>query len=160
MKNLLANKKKQLWVWFPISLALVLILVVIIYLVVSNLLKYESKESVGNQPDTIKQEQSKLLTTFDINKSFSGTRESIDGSIEAVLFEINSIDTISKSFEFTLNIGMAKKVKGYGSLNLNHRKISADVLGELIIIIDNNGKIKLKTSGKSNQKFNLMEESK
>jgi hypothetical protein len=144
--------------WFSILLAAVLILVVVIYLFISNILNIESKPSEQSTQDTIKQEQELLLSAFDINKAFTGTRESMDGSVEPVLFEINSVDSISNSFEFTLNIGLSKKVKGYGSMNLSLRKINADVVGELVIIIDANGRVNLKTAGTSNNKFNLIEE--
>lgn len=158
MSNLFTGNKKQIWMWFSILLAAILILVVIIYLVVSNMLNFESKPTEPNTQDTIKQEQELLLSAFDINKAFTGTRESMDGSVEPVLFEINSVDSISNSFEFTLNIGLSKKVKGYGSMDLSLRKINADVVGELEIIIDANGRVNLKTASNSNNKFNLIEE--
>lgn len=158
MSNLFTGNKKQIWMWFSILLAAILILVVVIYLIVSNMLNFENKPIEQGTKDTIKQEQELLLSAFDINQSFTGTRESMDGSIEPVLFEINSVDSISNSFEFTLNIGLSKKVKGYGSMNLSLRKINADVVGELIIIIDANGRVNLKTVGNSNNKFNLIEE--
>lgn len=158
MSNLFTGNKKQIWMWFSILLAAILILVVIIYLIVSNMLNFESKPTEQTTQDTLKQEQELLLSAFDINKAFTGTRESMDGSVEPVLFEINSVDSISNSFEFTLNIGLSKKVKGYGSMDLSLRKINADVVGELVIVIDANGRVNLKTANNSNNKFNLIEE--
>lgn len=158
MSNLFTGNKKQIWMWFSILLSAVLILVVIIYLIVSNMLNNENKAADLNPQDTIKHEHDLMISAFDFNKSFTGTRETMDGSIEPVLFEINSVDSISNSFEFTLNIGLSKKVKGYGSMNLSQRKISADVVGELVIIIDSNGRVNLKTESNSNNKFNLIEE--
>jgi len=158
MSNLFTGNKKQIWLWFSILLAAILILVVVIYLIVSNMLNFDNKPSNLNTQDTSKHEQEILLSAFDINKSFTGTRESMDGSIEPVLFEINSVDSISNSFEFTLNIGLSKKVKGYGSMHLSSRKINADVVGELVIIIDSNKRVNLKTANNSNNKFNLIEE--
>ncbi len=158
MSNLFTGNKKQIWMWFSILLAAILILVVVIYLIVSNMLNFDNKPSNLNSQDTSKHEQEILLSVFDINKSFTGTRESMDGSVEPVLFEINTVDSISNSFEFTLNIGLSKKVKGYGSMHLSSRKINADVVGELEIIIDSNGRVNLKTANNSNNKFNLIEE--
>lgn len=152
--------KNQLWLWFSILLAAILIITVVIYLLVSNILNIDSKGNITKSQDTIKYERETKLTQYDIIKTYAGTRESIDGSIETVLFDINSIDTVSDSFEFTLNIGLSKKIKGYGNINLKQRKINADVIGELVIIIDNNGRVKLKSVNEMSNKYNLIEEAK
>ena len=153
------NSKKQIIIWGIVLVATALLLFVVIYLLLNGILKQDTKSDTGNKEITINSQPQRILEAIDLQKSFSGTRETIDGNIEAVLFKIKSIDSSNLSFEFTLNIGLSKKLNGFGSFELNSKKITADVLGDLLISYDDDNRIILRSTSDKNQiKFNLIEE--
>jgi hypothetical protein len=159
-----SGNKNQIWIWFSVLGATILIIVVIVFVLFKN---FGGSNPIGNSDNQISTDSNKRkmelnlksLTISDFVKSFTGTRETIDGNIEPVLFEIKNVDSGNNSFAFTLNIGMTKKINGFGTVDLNNKRIYADVIGVLSIKVDEIKRIKLKTIDTlSNIKFNLFEE--
>jgi hypothetical protein len=159
-----SGNKSQIWIWVSVLGATILIIFVIIFVVFKNFSgnnTFGSSEKGSSADSITRQLESNLksLTLSDFVKSYTGTRETIDGTIEPVLFEIKNIDAGNNSFAFILNIGMSKKINGFGTVDLHTNKISADVVGVLSIKVDESKRIKLKTIDTlSNIKFNLFEE--
>lgn len=157
MANLSTNSKNQRLTWILVSASIALILLVGLYLLYIAFTEDNSKNH-----KTISQNTALIQNAPNINdflKGFTGTRETLDGSIEAVLLDIKSIDTTNKSFEFTLNIGLSQKINGFGTINLDKKVLNADVIGELVFTIDSLNRIYLNSSPNSNSnKFNLIEE--
>ena len=159
-----SGKKSQIWIWVSVLGATVLLIFIIIFVVFKNFsgINITGNSENGINTDSVKSKLEtnlKSLTLSDFVKSYTGTRETIDGNVEPVLFEIKNIDAVNKSFAFILNIGMSKKINGFGTIDLNTDKITADVVGVLSIKVDETKRIKLKTIDTlSNIKFNLFEE--
>lgn len=157
-----STKKSQLLIWLSVLLATILVIFVVVFI----LLKSNDSKSKDLNLDTLAMTSNQnpalnAMSISDFKKSFTGTRETLDGNIEAVLFEIKNYDSSNQSFEFTLNIGLSKKINGFGSVDLKAEKLSADVLGTLSISFDDNKRINLRTNDSlSNIKFNLIEEQK
>lgn len=162
-------KNKQIAIWLIVlSATLLLVAAMLIYLVkdttsfksVSVPIE-ESEELLDlTKPDELKTDFYQI-TLNDFAKTYTGTRESMDGSIEAVMLEIKNIDQDNLSYEFVMNIGAGKKLRGIGYINLQLREINADALGILRFNARRDGRISLVTVDTTRAvKFNLIEESK
>ncbi len=77
--------------------------------------------------------------------SYVGLRESIDGSVEAVLFQIEAINELDYSFTYVLNIGTKQKFSGIGKINIQKSLLISDMIGEMSYVIDSNGSVELLT---------------
>lgn len=100
------------------------------------------------------------ISIMDFAQSYTGTRESIDGSIEPVLLELKNIDQDLLTCEFTLNIGVTKKYRGIAYIDLLTRQISSDAIGILKFSARKDGRISLVTADTTRTiKYNLIQES-
>lgn len=77
--------------------------------------------------------------------SYVGLRESIDGSVEAVLFQIEAINELDYSFNYVLNIGTKQKFSGIGKINIQKSMLISDMIGEMSYVVDSNGNVELVT---------------
>lgn len=94
----------------------------------------------------------------DLKGDYSGIRENIDGSIDAIFLQIIHLNKDDNSFEFVLNIGTTMKYTGIGIYSLD-KIIKSDILGNLACSKNENNKIILQSlSDKSNSKYKLIKE--
>jgi hypothetical protein len=143
------DKRQALYLSLVI-VATILIVVVVFWYFFKDLGKsYDDVNSTSN-PDSTTQENMRESTPEQINPSnlpgsYVGLRESIDGSVEAVLLQIEKINESDYSFEYVLNIGTNQKFSGIGKMNIQKDLLISDMIGEMNYSVDTNGSIILIT---------------
>ncbi len=162
-------KNKQIAIWLIIISATLLLVAALLIFLVKDTTTFQSVsvpvEDSDEMLDLTKPDELNAdyyqITLNDFAKFYNGTRESMDGSIEAVMLEIKNIDQDNLSYDFVLNIGAGKKLRGVGYIDLQLREINADALGILKFSARRDGRIRLTTSDSTRAvKYNLIEESK
>ncbi|MDT3737999.1 MAG: hypothetical protein RO257_00710 [Candidatus Kapabacteria bacterium] len=162
--NQKTDSRRQIIIWTSIIFVTLLVAAAIFLFVIK---KYDS--STENKNDSLLTEsqagdgKSGILTdTIDIKileGSYRGTRESMDGSIEAVLLQISGLNINEKSFSYILNIGINKKFRGIGRIDTEKKLLNSDMIGDIHYNFDEKRNIILTSiSDVSNSKYNLIRE--
>ena len=143
-----------------IGVSLILLLGVLVWYLFKNNepktdLESEVKANENNSADI----KSNLNDIAVLDGYYNGIRESMDGSIEAVMLQISVIDKTDNSFKYIMNIGTNKRFTGIGSFDISRNILKADMIGDINYSINTKGKILLTTSDStSNTKYELIKE--
>lgn len=152
------NDKRQGIIWSLIIIATVLISIIIIWLILGDNFQNDKNDKKTNQDTTRKIGLTTSLNPRDLLGDYTGVKESIDGSIEAIVLRI-SLSENESTFDLLLNIGVNKKIKGKAIVVSDKLKIDSDILGSLSFEYDSNGRINLTSNlDGSNTKYKLIKE--
>lgn len=99
----------------------------------------KNKEQLENFEET----NTNIIEPKSLSGNYVGLRESIDGSIEAVLFQIKTVNEIDYTFDYVLNIGTSQKFSGIGKIEPNKSHLQSDMIGDMNYSLDTNGNIVL-----------------
>ncbi|GAB1370639.1 hypothetical protein MASR1M45_07000 [Candidatus Kapaibacterium sp.] len=150
---------KHMLLWGIVILITLLVLTLIGLLVFKT--NPQNDDSTIEQADirTEKSESAKVIVKFEqLAGFFTGTREGLDGTVEPVLVEFNSLNYEENTFKIVVNIGVNTKLNGFGKFYVESGMIESDILSNLICFYDDNNKMVIKSSGESNNIYKLMKE--
>lgn len=162
--NQKTDPRRQIIIWTSIIFVTLLVVGAIFLFVFKNFDSSTENKNDSLLTDNQKGDENsrKLIDTIDIRileGSYRGTRESMDGSIEAVLLQISGLDLNEKSFSYILNIGINKKFRGIGRIDTEKKLLNSDMIGDIHYNFDEKRNIILTSiSDVSNSKYNLIRE--
>jgi hypothetical protein len=157
--------KKQIIIWISAIILTIITAFLIFWFVLDdksingNPNQKDKLTEKGNETNKFSTSKNPAITLNELAGDFSGIRESMDGSIEAVFLQISEIDYPNSSFSLILNIGVNKKFTGTGIFVPDSKMIKSDIIGNLMCSINENDKIILLSPiDKSNSKYKLIKE--
>jgi hypothetical protein len=154
--------KRQLFIWTLIIVSTILIIGLAIWFIFIDIGDIKSNDSQNIEKSNQYNQRidsNIVISASMLQGSYRGTRESIDGSIEAVLLQISDVNVEDHSFKFTINIGINKRFSGIGRLEPEKKLFKSDMIGDVYYSLDDNNKIILKSSvDGNNSEYKLVQE--
>ncbi len=159
-KEIFNKKQRTIWIIIVLVLGILTIKGLNYLFDINSTTEHRSKEVSKEKTNISSENNTNIKINFnELQGEYSGIKESLDGTIEAVFLQIDNINLSDYSFTFTINLGVNKKLVGTALYIPETNTIKSDIIGNLKCSINENDKIILLTSSdKSNSKYKLTKE--